>query len=171
MVTCWWMKSGAADEQRRGTAYQSCRSTPSAFNVRNVRVILTEPEGPALLFSPTPHQQLPWKPISQTHSPSLLLFLQTSFILPALITSHNLFYHRYPLCHLVLCVSFYSLHFAPSLPIFSAWFRHRSSFVSHLCRFLAAIHSSTDINRHLSFISDWSCSNVYKSISSSPLCI
>lgn len=42
--------------------------------VRNVTVILTKPEGPALLFSPTPHQQLPWKPISQTHSPSRLSF-------------------------------------------------------------------------------------------------
>lgn len=71
--------------------------------VRNVTAILTKPEGPALLFSPTPHQQLPWKPISQTHSPSRL-FLLTPFILPALITSHNLFYQRYPLSHLVLRV-------------------------------------------------------------------
>lgn len=59
-------------------------------------VIHTKPEGSALLFSPTSHQQLPWKPISQTQSP-------TPFVLAALITSHNLSYQSYPLSHLLFC--------------------------------------------------------------------
>lgn len=142
---------------------------------RDVTVIHTKPEGPALLFSPTPHQQLPWKPISQTHSPSLLAFFWLPFILAALITSHNLFYQCYPLSHLCSACHLYPLHFAvvisvfffyppDPLPVLIFWFR----LWEELTRLFTAAQISTSPFIHFRWILFY-CVQIHISIS--PSCL